>query len=721
MASTTITKEFYFEVPKSLRQPDVKIKIHGISIKGDDFVIEFVDRKEKIQRIKSYITGDKRSDIESVRKLVECNLANFFDEPSAAYCTGKLVDVIDRLYDTDAAHVIDKVVKRQRAEAAKDDEESGLTKEKPIYPVRKFCGVTTVSPNGFGLAEAVIINGKPLFAYTINGGTSVTFYEELETEDMILRPPTKQEYPPDSALEYASEDEFMESIRIANEDDHLYKLYNDVRKFYTREYFVDTEAKNSTLLALYTITSYFQDKFSTVHYIWLVGDNGSGKNSIVITYSWLGYRVFYAVGANEANIREYLGNVQEGQGTIAEDEIDNFDEDSDRRRLYTAGYASGSCVPKIMDGNTKSREQRYYLPYCQKMCASENLPSMKYAKGMLDRTFPIKCVKGFPLKNVKWTKRHTKDAETERLISELLKVRKRLLAFRLVHFDDVINDIANLSISGRALELTESALQLFHKYKSSPEDEEIFNQEILPTLSEFLKDRLGRRNVSLEGKLYPIITKMVEEQGETLENDKIFATVQSEMEGRDVSGKQDTFYVDELGMTVTRTKIMKVLREKFKALQIKLLLADGSRKNGHTIFKEVLERIKASYEDQWEIKIGIPIEDSSARLNQVNQVIDQIGGVEGEVNEEEDELNNTPNNPENELKEALEGGENTSRIDTEPGLVGLPVQSYSIEESNNKRLKCPHCNFRNIYQESIEHHVKYKHSNKKELSSRSAG
>jgi replicative DNA helicase Mcm len=42
-------------------------------------------------------------------------------------------------------------------------------------------------------------------------------------------------------------------------------------------------------------------------------------------------------------------------------------------------------------------------------------------------------------------------------------------------------------------------------------------------------------------------------------------------------------------------------------------------------------------------------------------------------------------------------------------------------DDSSKLLKCPHCNFRNIYQESLEHHVKYKHSDKKELSSRSAG
>jgi hypothetical protein len=718
--ATTI-EEFHLYVPKDLRQSDSKIRIYGIAIKGDDFVIEFVDKKDKIQRIKSYITGDKHNDIESVRKLVECRLSYFFDEAATAYCTGRLVDVIDRLYDTDAAHAIEKIKKRQRSEAAKQDAESGLTKEKPVYTVRKFSGVTTVSPNGVGLAEAVIIGGQPIFAYTINGGTSVTFYEELETEDMILRPPGKQEYPPDSAFEFESEDEFMEYIRIANEEDHLYKLYKDVHKFYTKDYFVDTEPRNATLLTLHTITSYFQDKFSTVHYIWLIGDNGSGKNSILITYSWLGYRVFYMTGASGANMCEYLGTIEEGQGTIAEDEVGDLDTDEYKKRLYMTGYASGSCVPKILDASSKNREQRFYRSYCQKMSASESLPSIKYSKGVLDREFIIKCVKGFPKYNVKMTKKRTRTPEVLRLINELQSLRKRLFAYRLVHFDDVIGEIQGLSISGRALELTESALLLFNKYKSSPEDHDTFNDEIIPTLSGFLSDRSSRRNDSFEARLYPIIKTMTEAQNsDEFDNDTIFNTVWVEMGGRELPGKPDIFYVDDLGITVTRTKIMKVLREKFKAVPVFIPSSsgDGTRKRGHKISNKVLDRIKASYEDPWEIKIEnnmlnneVIIEDMSARVAQAAQVIDQVRGQKGEGSQEENELENTPNNPENEQKDPLDSGANTPPVSTEPVLPVLPVQSYPIEESNNKLIKCPHCNFRNIHQESIDHHIIYKHNN----------
>ena len=701
----TVMKRFDFPVPKELRH-STKIRIKCIGINGDDFVIEFIDTKDKIQRIKSYISGDKHNDIESVRNLVESNLSFFFDEAATAYCTGRLVDVIDRLYGTDAAHAIDKIKKRQRVEAAKLDAQGGQVKEKPTYTVKKFSGVTTVSSNGLGLAEAVIIAGKPMFAYTINGGTSVTFYKELETEDMILRPPGKQEYPPDSAFEYASEDEFMDFIRIANEEDNLYKLYRDTRKFYTKDYFVDTDPKNSTLLSLYTITSYFQDKFSTVPYIWLIGDNGSGKNSILMTYSWLGYRVFYMSGASGANICEYLGTVEEGQGTIAEDELGNLDNDEYKKLLYMTGYASGGCVPKILDGNTNGREQRYYRSYCQKMSASESLPSIKYSKGVIDREFIIKCVKGFPKYNVKMTKKRTRTPEVLRLINELQTLKKRLFAYRLAHFDDTIEEIqeGRLSISGRALELTESALLLFNKYRTSPEeveedDKTLFNDEIVPTLSAFLNDRSSRRNDSLEARLYSIIKNMIDAQSgkDEFDNDTIFNVVQSEMGGREIPGKQDIFYVDDLGITVTRTKVMKVLKEKFKAVNTRLILADGSRQRGLKISGEVLDRIKASYEDPWEIKIlPVVIEDTSAQVNQPNHVLDPLGEeepldqVEGTTitpNLEENTPNDIKianNDTENTHGDVSGEVENTPLITPDPGLPGLVGQSYSIEEITSK-------------------------------------
>ena len=673
------SKTFEFPVPKELRTNDAQARIYGISIERDSFVIEFVDREDKVQPVKSFITGDKQNDLEALSKLLESKLSFFFDSSVVADVTGKLVNVIDGLYTDGAAHAIERIKKLQKAEAAELDgqQQQQQEKEKEIHYVKKYSNAAIGS-----LYEAVIINDEPVFVQPINSGYDIALFKEIDTGDMKLLPPSKLAYPPDSYVEFSSEEELREYvINARSEKDTLYRLYKDVRQYFTKDYFVDTEPRNSTVLALYTITSYFQDKFSTTVYIWLIGDNGSGKNSILITYSWLGYRVFYMAGASGANICEYLGTVEEGQGTIAEDELGDLDYDAYKRLLYMTGYASGGSVPKVLDGNTKGREQVYFRSYCQKMSASENLPSIKYSKGVLDREFIVKCVKGSPKYNVKSTKKRTKTPEVLRLINELQTLRKRLFAFRLVHFDDVIEDIRGLNISGRALELTDTALQLFHNYKTTEEDNKIFNEDILPALSSFLGDRLGRRNDSLEAKLYPIIRMMIDAQGsETLDNNTIYNTVCSELEAREIPGKPDVFILDDLGITITRSKIMKVLREKFKATPtIMVLPEDGSRRRAHTIPKETLERMRASYEDEWEITI-LSTEDMSAQAAQVlGEYREDISAENQEVKPETREGNKqetTPKDPEN-------GDNNGPHITPEPAL---PAQRYPIEECISRAM-----------------------------------
>jgi hypothetical protein len=65
--------------------------------------------------------------------------------------------------------------------------------------------------------------------------------------------------------------------------------------------YVDAEESYITLLAASTILSYYQDKFGTIHYIIIIGDNGSGKNSALLVYRLIGYRVFYVTAASAAN------------------------------------------------------------------------------------------------------------------------------------------------------------------------------------------------------------------------------------------------------------------------------------------------------------------------------------------------------------------------------------------------------------------------------------
>ena len=89
------------------------------------------------------------------------------------------------------------------------------------------------------------------------------------------------------------------------------------------------------------IWSYFQDRFGYTHYLIFTGDNGSGKNSALLVFKYLGYRVFYVVSASAPNYWTAYGSQEEGQVSIAEDEADDIGEDKKKNDLLKAGYQSG--------------------------------------------------------------------------------------------------------------------------------------------------------------------------------------------------------------------------------------------------------------------------------------------------------------------------------------------------------------------------------------------
>ena len=136
--------------------------------------------------------------------------------------------------------------------------------------------------------------------------------------------------------------------------------------------YVNIEDHQIARLAADTIYSYFQDKFPTLHFNIFVGDNGSGKNSALLVYKHLGYRVFYVVSASAPNYFTFLGEIEECQGTIAEDEADDIGYNKEKQKIFKSGYASGESVPKT--DLTFGRTQESYLTYCMKWIAMEELP-----------------------------------------------------------------------------------------------------------------------------------------------------------------------------------------------------------------------------------------------------------------------------------------------------------------------------------------------------------
>ena len=317
-----------------------------------------------------------------------------------------------------------------------DDQE----KSRPCY-VHKFSG-------GIPLIESVVIGGQPYFIQMKDVKTDFELLSEYPTSDRLLRP--KRAYLSETCkYVFESEKEIRDYLKLANGKtaglnfDLIFKLVKTIFKQY-----VVLEDHYITLLVVDIIYSYFQDHFGMTHYDFLVGDNGSGKNSVLTAVAHLAYRMLLATNVSAPNVFTFLGNVEEGQGTIALDEVDNLDNEHDLMNLLKSGYSRDSGrVPKT-DLNS-GRTQDAWWSYCYKIFASESSLDNSKAKGLLDRSFEIPCLVGKPKHNIK----EVSHKRNEYLRKELEKTRKLLFACRMVHLKDTIEDV-NLNIFNREAELT---------------------------------------------------------------------------------------------------------------------------------------------------------------------------------------------------------------------------------------------------------------------------
>ena len=91
------------------------------------------------------------------------------------------------------------------------------------------------------------------------------------------------------------------------------------------------------------------------HYLLFVGDNNTGKSNALRIFDQLGYRPLFDTSITAANIYNFLGQFEEGQGIILEDEIDDIEEQEDKMKIYKTGYVSGAKVTRLYDSQNGSK------------------------------------------------------------------------------------------------------------------------------------------------------------------------------------------------------------------------------------------------------------------------------------------------------------------------------------------------------------------------------
>jgi hypothetical protein len=489
----------------------------------------------------------------------------------------------------------------------KDQKEKETQKKK--IPIKKY------SQNGLGrLHESIIIDTTSKFAH-LDKDQKPHFVNEIERANDILIPGDTIDTQNPMPFIFESENEFQNYLEEAKKLD-LETLFNIVESV-NRKY-VDIEDHYHVLLTADMIWTWLQDRFSSTSYNVFTGDNGSGKNSELLVFRFLGYRVYYVVSASAANYYTKMGNIEEGQITIAEDEVGDIAKDREKRNVFASGYCSGGSVPKVeLEGGRKSED---WLTYGQKWITMEELltthPDMK---GILDRSFVFRFVAGDPQYNIKDVIKSAGDPKFQPLHEELMRTRKLLFCWRLLHYEDVILDV-KINVKNRSAELTKPLIRLF---QNSP----IALERILDSLSKFLVEKSDIKKNSFESKLYEVIKFLREERKERLDSgiatddekalgelaftNPALMNITKEIMDCVETEKTGLYWSSLIGCSVSQTKITSVAKSKFKAesISVKLHDYDGSSKTYRCLkFEEkYLKRIESSYDIPDKIKI---LEDS---------------------------------------------------------------------------------------------------------------
>ncbi len=396
-------------------------------------------------------------------------------------------------------------------------------------------------------------------------------------------------YPHDSSLtinpipySFESEQELDQYFELAGGEtfDSLFsKILTEFKKYVSIDEYVQI------ILAADIFGSYFQEKFGTTHYNIFVGDNGSGKNSALLVFKHLGYRVFYVTAANAANYYTFLGDIQEGQGTIAEDEADDIGQDKDKQRILKTGYSRGGSVPKIEFSSNGARTQKPFLTFCHKWLAMEELPDERRIKGVLDRSFIFKFLAGDVRYNIKDV---VNDPDSEGY-KQLFHLRKLLFVFRFLHFGDKFSEV-KINVKNRNAELIKPLLGLFYNTKAL--------EKIRKALSILIKEKSTLKNNSLESKLHEALSNLMTDEDKEiyeLTNGQIYEEIKKVMDGKDNQWDSASSFFTPDGTSISKKKITQLLKSKFNATSGKIRVEDETKRVVR-VSKRWIEKIGKQYE-----------------------------------------------------------------------------------------------------------------------------
>lgn len=441
--------------------------------------------------------------------------------------------------------------------------------------------------NNSSLCEAVLINNIPHFLQIEDG--KVILKENIDLENFVLNPTFKFNYL-SKEYSFSSIDEINNYVKRASTES-VSSIYQKVKRVWKK--YLDIDEESIILCAADTVFTYFQDKLGMTHYLLFVGDNNTGKSNALTIFEQLAYRPLKDISISPANIYNFLGQLEEGQGIILEDEIDNIEDQLEKMRIYKAGYTKGAKVTRMYDSSTesgtaKAKEQKRYNTYCFKAFSSEKQPSFYKAKGFIERIFTIHCSSGTPQYDITEVVSDAGDPRYKKLFRELEDLRKLLLIFRILNHDKPIPDL-DLSIKNRDKQLCKPLVRLFQNSKSI--------DEILRSLTKFISEKRNKKLDSFDSFLYSLVVDLAKEaNGYQVSNEDIW-TIIWDLPGNPIPNRPQSYQTNEFG-SLSKTIVTKICEDKFGAKKVH----DGKQRL-LKFDKEVLKRLTDNYSPSKQIEI----------------------------------------------------------------------------------------------------------------------
>jgi hypothetical protein len=193
------------------------------------------------------------------------------------------------------------------------------------------------------------------------------------------------------------------------------------------------------------------------------------------------------------------------------------------------------------------------------------------------------------------------------IISKINYLRKLLLIYRILHHEDIIEEVA-LNIDGRALELTSPQIYLFSSDKliSKEENKRVLHKKVLPALSKFLREKGEISEKTIEGIVYQALQELFKTNKASAENT---LDVSNEMRTKYtltydeicekvrelIDGEPDPYHSQTINsldyQQITHNEILSICKDRFAESRDPVTIGTGNnRKKALVFFKEDVDK-----------------------------------------------------------------------------------------------------------------------------------